>query len=199
MATTNKISEGDFKSLKLSDWDRTMLEDAYQAVTKANKWGFLRRTDVPGDGGFMFTNWPSMRDIETFMTYEGHSGASYGMTMRVMEFIAKHGWDAYVEKVGRNEPPVAPTIVAAANNTSNSLTNFANAMEKDPVARSLIPDLDQQIAGVRKYVEAVEDAKKDPSTWKKSAGFPYPCPCHMAQGKEGWCGVAGFGVPACEH
>jgi hypothetical protein len=29
------------------------------------------------------------------MKFQGHSGASFGMTMRVMELIAKKGWDAY--------------------------------------------------------------------------------------------------------
>lgn len=30
--------------------------------------------------------------------------------------------------------------------------------------------------------------------------FPYPCLCRRQQGfKEGWCGVAGGGVPACDH
>ena len=63
----------------------------------------------------------------------------------------------------------------------------------------MISDLDEQLAGMRQYIKAVEDAQKDPSTWKKSAGFPYPCSCHRAKGLEGWCGVAGFGVPGCEH
>lgn len=141
--TTTTIAEGDFKSLKISDWDREMLEDAYQAVTKANRWGFLRRADVPGtktcehckgnkqchgrvrgtaeDGtefrcwcvgecrvcegkggmktGFMFSDAAELRDIDREMKYDGHSGASYGMTMRVMEFIAKNGWDGYVRSV----------------------------------------------------------------------------------------------------
>jgi hypothetical protein len=97
--TTTTIAEGDFKSLKLSDLDCEMLEDAYQAVTKANRWSFLRRPDVPGDNGFMFSEWPQMKDIDAHMEYGGHSGASYGMTMRQMEFIAKKGWDAYVESV----------------------------------------------------------------------------------------------------
>ena len=29
--------------------------------------------------------------------YPGHSGGSYGYTMRVLEFIAKEGWDAYAK------------------------------------------------------------------------------------------------------
>ena len=28
---------------------------------------------------------------------------------------------------------------------------------------------------------------------------PLPCPCRLARGLTGWCGVAGGGVPACDH
>ena len=97
--TMTTIAEGDFKSLKISDWDREMLEDAYKAVTKANRWSFLKRPDVPGSKGFMFSSWPEMSDIDIHMEYGGHSGASYGSTMRVMEYIAKNGWESYVRSV----------------------------------------------------------------------------------------------------
>lgn len=96
--TMTTIAEGDFKSLKISDWDREMLEDAYKAVTKANRWSFLKRPDVPGSKGFMFSDWPEMKDIDIHMEYGGHSGASYGSTMRVMEYIAKNGWESYVQQ-----------------------------------------------------------------------------------------------------
>ena len=128
-------SYGNFDSLNLSVWDRQMIESAFQAVSSVEGgWEFLK-TYEPGEGGFMFSNPPpKMKEINDAVSkgYEGHSGASYGGTMRVIQYIAQKGWDAYVEK-------------------------------------------------------------------KKKSGFPYPCPCHKAQGKEGWCGVAGGGVPACDH
>ena len=40
-----------------------------------------------------------MSDIDIHMEYGGHSGASYGSTMRVMEYIAKNGWESYVRSV----------------------------------------------------------------------------------------------------
>ncbi len=45
---STNIPGGDFKSLKLGNGELEMLEDAYQAVTQANRWGYLRRDDVPG-------------------------------------------------------------------------------------------------------------------------------------------------------
>lgn len=154
--------------------------------------------------------------------YGGHSGSSYGFTMRMLEFIAKRGWDTYAKDVIRRcgAKPVpasapaaqAPLSVAAVLDraaqmdrfintlpSNTNLTQFANAIQNDPGMRAQIPDIDEQVAGLHRYAQAVEDAQKNPESWKKSNGFPYPCPCHKAQGKEGWCGVAGFGVPACEH
>jgi hypothetical protein len=102
--STTIINEGDFKTLNLDANSIEMLEDAYQAVTKANRWAFLKRPDVPPkDKGFMFSDAAELNDINTHMEYGGHSGASYAWTMRTMEFIAKKGWDAYVESVKENQ------------------------------------------------------------------------------------------------
>ncbi len=179
MANTTKmtIAEGDFQSLKLDDWTREMVEDAYKAVTKANRWGFLRRPDVPGPNGFMFSEWPEMKDIDTHMEYGGHSGGSYGSTMRVMEFIAKYGWGAYVQKVGvkpgsgPSQPAPAPAPAAgkkiahlivgatafdnfmATKPPTNNLTEFANALQNDAGMRQSIPDIDDQADAMRRFAE----------------------------------------------
>ena len=140
--TSTTVTPGDFKSLGLPDWDVEMLTDAYQAVTKANMWDFLKRDDVPGvrpcghcgstapperqalrsicrvcmgkgevEQGFMFNDFAEMKLIDKELKYDGHSGASYGFTMRVMEMIAKKGWDAYAEeKLAKQKPkPKAKT------------------------------------------------------------------------------------------
>ncbi len=43
---------------------------------------------------------PQLKQINTKILelYSGHSGSSYGWTMRQMQFIAKNGWDAYVKE-----------------------------------------------------------------------------------------------------
>lgn len=173
--TINTVKEGDFQSLKLDDWTRAAVEDAYKAVTKANRWAFLRRPDVPGSNGFMFSKWPEMKDIDIHIEFGGHTGASYGMTMRVMEFIAKNGWQAYVKQVGIKpgalDVPQTPSthstgttsivdpIVAAAA-VSNflttvpptaSTTDFVNAIQRDPTMRQLIPNIDEQADALREF------------------------------------------------
>lgn len=172
------ISEGNFNSLPIDKWDREMLEDAYKAVTKANRWDFLRRPDVPGPNGFMFSEWPQMKDIDTFMEYGGHSGASYGMTMRAMEFIAKWGWSEYVKSIlqqkqkeeenERKRMAKEDSAAKALNNlfqTAAAVDNairragpmdplsFAERLRSDPQIRQVIPDIDEQADAMKRFSE----------------------------------------------
>lgn len=122
------VNPGDFNSLPLNGYDKEMLSDAYNTVTALSLWDWLKQDSIPGEGGFMFSQASEVQKISDTMKYTGHSGASFGYVMRIMEVIAKNGWDVYAKEV------------------NNSV-----------------------------------------------------CPCHRAQNKTGWCGVAGGGVPACDH
>lgn len=155
----NTISEGDFKSLPLSDWEREMLADAYQAVTTTNSWDFLRRQDVPGPNGFIFSSLPQMKEIALCMNYQGHSGASYGITMRQLEYIAKKGWAEYVKQFYPQKPPESETKMP-------SLESFVKTLETDTLVKQMILNLDKQLAGMRGYTKAVEDAKNVPKLWQ---------------------------------
>jgi hypothetical protein len=128
-------------------FETPMLQDAYQAITACDLWEWMR-TYAPEDGrGFMFGNHPNQEKINEKMTYTGHSGASYGWTMRAMEDIAKNGWDSHKNRVRQ-----------------------ARALGK----------LEQWASKQRK-----------PNN---------PCPCRSTAGfRDGWCAVAGGGVPACDH
>ena len=151
--------KGDFKALGIDDFECTMLDDAFKAVTAANMWDFLARPDVPGKDGFMFSSWAEMKEIEKEMKYEGHSGSSYGWTMRQMEFIAKQGWDAYAEKFGKKPtPPVVEQLATVLGFTSTlpnealtDLNVFADAIQNNQAMRQMIPDIDQQAEGLRKF------------------------------------------------
>jgi hypothetical protein len=128
-----------FTTLGVTPHEATVLQDAYDAVTKANMWEYLRLPTTPGKDGFMFNADIELSAITASMTYTGHSGASYAWTMRQMEAIAKLGWAGYAAKVrAEREAGAAPASLA--------------------------------------------------------------CPCRREKGyTTGWCGVAGGGVPACDH
>jgi hypothetical protein len=113
-----------------------MLRDAYDAITRLDLWGWMHTFTPHSNEGFMLTTHPQLDRISMEMKYLGHSGASWGLTMRTMEAIAKSGgWDAYK----------------------------AAAIARWPASRPV-------------------------------------CECRAEKGMSiGWCGVAGFGVPGCEH
>jgi len=98
---------GDF-SFMTEDHERRMVEDAFQAMEKVEgSWAYLSRPEVPEkDTGFMFSRDPIVRQISEEVDKNsqiGHSGSSYGWTMRQIEFIAKHGWDDYVKNCVKNQ------------------------------------------------------------------------------------------------
>ena len=168
-------SRGDFAGLNLPEWDREMIESGFQAVSSVDGgWDFLSTYD-PGNGGFMFSAPPpKMNEINDAINrlYGGHSGASYGCTMRVLQYIAKHGWDTYatdmIRKYGRPaaQGPAAPLTVGSVLNqaiavdrfintlpANTSLTSFADAIQKDPDMRANIPDIDNQADALRRFAE----------------------------------------------
>lgn len=77
---------------------RYMLENAYQAITASEGWDYMKSFN---EESFMFSSNQMTRIIMTKMEelgYSGHSGSSFGWTMRCMEFLAKHGKDAFFAK-----------------------------------------------------------------------------------------------------
>ena len=53
----------------------------------------------PGVGGYMFSKEAEiyLAPVNQHIKYAGHSGASYGWTMRQMQYIATHSWEDYVD------------------------------------------------------------------------------------------------------
>lgn len=134
----------DFETIYTA-FESTMLKDAYEAITACDLWEWMKNFTPKEDEGFMFSRNDTLERINKEMKFDGHSGSSYGWTMRVMEDIAKRGWEGHKNRVRQ--------------------------------ARS-----ERQL---RQW--AVEQQRTC-------------CPCRAVQGyTSGWCGVAGGGVPGCEH
>jgi len=61
-----------------------------KTIERINMWGFLK-TYEPPQGGFMINNNATVKLIQTEICNDhGHSGSSYGSTMRTLEYIAKN-------------------------------------------------------------------------------------------------------------
>jgi len=76
---------------------RKVLEETFEIISNIEGgWEFLKNFKPHQDRGFMFSDHPILTKIsDAAETHgHGHSGASWGMTMRVMERIAKGGWEA---------------------------------------------------------------------------------------------------------
>jgi nanoRNase/pAp phosphatase (c-di-AMP/oligoRNAs hydrolase) len=86
-------------------WMREMLVNAWQAITITETWDFVREdTD-----SFMFSRDPRIEIITNKMVelgYGGHSGASFGCTMRNMQFIAKYGEEKFKQEILSNQKKI---------------------------------------------------------------------------------------------
>lgn len=90
------ITEAEFNYNIYDNNNRIMLKNAHQAITNAEAWDWIR--NFQGQS-FMFSDDPMIGEISKNMVslgYDGHSGSSYGWTMRCMEHLAKNGKDAFL-------------------------------------------------------------------------------------------------------
>jgi hypothetical protein len=72
-----------------------MYETAFNAITQLELWTYMK--NFCGES-FMFSKDTEVDHIYNKIVelgYAGHSGCSFGCTMRTMEFIAKHGLDTF--------------------------------------------------------------------------------------------------------
>ena len=90
------ISDAEFNYNIYDSNNRIMLKNAHQAITNAEAWDWMK--NFQGQS-FMFSNDAMIGKISKNMValgYDGHSGGSYGWTMRCMEHLAKNGKKAFL-------------------------------------------------------------------------------------------------------
>ena len=80
--------KGNFSFIKDSLVLETLQWD-YNVVEKNDLWDYFKNHDIKKP--FMFSN-----EINDYKWYDGHSGASWALSMRTMERIAKNGWENFV-------------------------------------------------------------------------------------------------------
>ena len=69
------------------------------AITGLNLWSWMKNESPPEGEGYCFWNHENIKLIENTdaVAADGHSGGSWGCSMRGAEMIAKKGFEAYRE------------------------------------------------------------------------------------------------------
>ena len=82
---------------------RNCIMNGCWAMDQTNLWDWLCEYEVDPKKGFMFSKAPELMTISNRMDDQNapvrisHSGASFGFTMRALDYIAKYGLEAYKE------------------------------------------------------------------------------------------------------
>ena len=82
-------SQVDWPRFYKDENSRLMVKDAYEATEKVEAWDFLKTFEPTN--GFMFSDHTIINKINANLKYDGHSGGSYGWTMRQIQLIAQKG------------------------------------------------------------------------------------------------------------
>jgi hypothetical protein len=93
----NKIIPGEFNYINDKNY-KIMLVTAWKAIDKLELWDFVKQ-DIES---FACSTDPRLRcilnEIEK-LGYDGHSGVSFGLVMRNMQYIAKNGEEEFIKMV----------------------------------------------------------------------------------------------------
>ena len=73
---------------------RTELVNMANAITKLELWDWMKDDNPPKDTGYMFWGHENITKISNNVD-DGHSGATFGRALRIMQFIAKNGFDVW--------------------------------------------------------------------------------------------------------
>lgn len=89
--------KGQFMYIK-DKHSREMLVNAWNAINQLELWNYMRRETY----SYMFSDDEEIDIITKKMEelgYNGHSGFSFGWTMRQMQYIAKNGEETYMKEI----------------------------------------------------------------------------------------------------
>lgn len=80
---------------------RRMLEDAFELITFTESWDWLDK--YPVNKGFMNIDSNRLKYFRKVLELEhNHNLVSFAIVMTHMEYIAKHGWNAYMYRFKSN-------------------------------------------------------------------------------------------------
>jgi len=101
----NGINLGDGKMDYIENkHDKLMFTNAWQAITQTNTWNFVGQKIE----SFMWSTDKRVDEISMKMEelgYNGHSGCSFGYTLRIMQYLAKNGEDEFKKLFEKEKEP----------------------------------------------------------------------------------------------
>ena len=87
--------ENKFSSL-FPERECTILNDLYCAVSSVDAWDFIAGRQRMNRS--VYSNHACLAAIHKAMKYPHHTGTSYRWAMWHIQYIAKHGWAAYLDQ-----------------------------------------------------------------------------------------------------
>lgn len=112
--------------------ERVMFKEMYDAVDSVGAWDELRAHKT--EESFMFSHDEYVQRIASASASSGHSGASFGFVMRVMERIAKQGWTAFVanERIRQEQRSVVKPNEVMVSDGFNTHYRYVEPTGSDP-------------------------------------------------------------------
>lgn len=97
---TSQINIGDGKFLYANNSDREFLSSAYKAISICELWDWIQFD--PNRRSFMLDSSNESKILQTQMFKDPingyHSGSSYGIIMRQMEYLAVYGEESFKKR-----------------------------------------------------------------------------------------------------
>jgi hypothetical protein len=101
LLSNNYFGNGEFEFT--DEWSRPFFQSAHRAISRCELWNWLQNFEPDEEKGFMFTTGvPQLDRLRNELAKDpvnnNHSGSSYAITLRNMEYIAKNGYNAFKNK-----------------------------------------------------------------------------------------------------
>ena len=74
------------------------VDDMIKTINRLELWEWFRDEKPPEGEGYMFWGHKNVNAISNGLENNNHSGASFGMCMRQIQFIEGNGWEAWNER-----------------------------------------------------------------------------------------------------
>ena len=74
------------------------IDDLIKTTNRLQVWEWFRDEEPPENAGYCYWGHENVNAISNGLENNNHSGASFGMCMRQIQFIAKNSWEAWNER-----------------------------------------------------------------------------------------------------